>query len=97
MGWNNIVREKWDSNLLTDGLISDGVRGAFYGDVSQLWAQLLSACVCAAFAFVFGYIWFKFSDKITPLRVTPEIEMSGLDIPEMGVPGYPDFLQAPHA
>ena len=97
MGWNGVVREKYDANLLTDGLISDGVRGAFYGDTSQLWAQLLSACTCAAFAFVFGYIWFKFSNLITPLRVPADVEQQGLDIPEMGVPGYPDFMPAPHS
>jgi Amt family ammonium transporter len=97
MGWNGVVREKWDANLLDDGLIADGVRGWFYGDSSQLWAQLLSACVCASFALAFGYVWFKFSNLITPLRVPAEVEMQGLDIPEMGVPGYPDFMQAPHA
>ncbi len=97
MGWNGVVREKWDANMLEDGLIADGVRGAFYGDTSQLWAQLLSACVCATFAFVMGYVWFKFSNLITPLRVPAEVEISGLDIPEMGVPGYPDFMQAPHS
>jgi Amt family ammonium transporter len=97
MGWNGVVREKWDANMLEDGLIADGVRGAFYGDTSQLWAQLLSACTCAAFAFAMGYVWFKFSNLITPLRVPAEVEMQGLDIPEMGVPGYPDFMQAPHS
>jgi hypothetical protein len=97
MGWNGVVREKWDSNLLEDGLIGDGVRGALYGDMSQLWAQLLSACVCATFAFVMGYVWFKFSNLITPLRVPADVEMQGLDIPEMGVPGYPDFMPAPHS
>jgi hypothetical protein len=28
-------------------------------------------------------------------RVSAEVEMAGLDVPEMGVPGYPEFaLQA---
>jgi Amt family ammonium transporter len=97
MGWNGVVREAYDPNMLEDGLIADGVRGAMYGDWSQLWAQLLSACVCASFAFIMGYVWFKFSNLITPLRVPAEVERQGLDIPEMGVPGYPDFMQAPHA
>jgi Amt family ammonium transporter len=38
-----------------------------------------------------AYIWFKISDVITPLRVDRETEMDGLDGPEMGVLGYPDF------
>jgi hypothetical protein len=31
---------------------------------------------------------------ITPIRVSPETEMQGLDMPEMGVLGYPDFVLA---
>ena len=36
-------------------------------------------------------IWFKVSDLITPIRVSAETEIEGLDGPEMGVLGYPDF------
>ena len=43
MGWNGVVREKFDANLVEDGVISDGVRGMLYGDASQLMAQLLDA------------------------------------------------------
>jgi hypothetical protein len=25
-------------------------------------------------------------------RVSAEVELNGLDVPEMGVPGYPEFL-----
>ena len=25
-------------------------------------------------------------------RVPPEVEVAGLDIPEMGAPGYPEFI-----
>ena len=25
-------------------------------------------------------------------RVPPEVEIAGLDIPEMGAPGYPEFI-----
>jgi hypothetical protein len=28
---------------------------------------------------------------ITPIRVTAEVEVTGLDGPEMGALGYPDF------
>jgi ammonium transporter, Amt family len=38
-----------------------------------------------------AYIWFKVSDLITPIRVSAETEMDGLDGPEMGAAGYPDF------
>jgi ammonia channel protein AmtB len=38
-----------------------------------------------------AYVWFKISNFIFPLRVTKEVEMEGLDAPEMGVLGYPEF------
>lgn len=85
-GWNGVVREDMVAKYG-----SDGVRGLFFGDASQLYAQLLDAAVVAVFGFVAGMIWFKFSNLITPLRVTREVEMGGLDVPEMGAHGYPDF------
>lgn len=91
MGWNGVIRKEWDENLAADGVISDGVRGLFYGDSSQLMAQLLNAAVVAVFGFLMAYIWFKLSNLITPLRVPREVEIAGLDIPEMGALGYPDF------
>jgi ammonia channel protein AmtB len=42
-------------------------------------------------------VWFKISDMITPLRVTREVELQGLDIPEMGVLGYAGFVMDPNA
>ena len=75
----------------------DGVRGLFFGDASQLWAQLLDAAVVAVFGFVMAYVWFKFSNLITPIRVSREVEMEGLDVPEMGAHGYPDFTVTSHS
>jgi Amt family ammonium transporter len=86
-GWNGVVRQ--GTGVFADGL--DGVRGALYGDYGQLAAQLLEAAVLAGFGFVTAYAWFKLSNRITPLRVSPEVEVQGLDLPEMGAMGYPDF------
>jgi Amt family ammonium transporter len=86
-GWNGVVRR--GSGALADGL--DGVRGALYGDYGQLAAQLLEAAVLAGFGFLMAYAWFKLSNRITPLRVSAEVEVQGLDLPEMGAMGYPDF------
>ena len=85
-GWNGVVRQEW-----VDKVGSDGVRGLFYGDASQLFAQLLNAGVVVAFGFVMAFVWFKISNLITPLRVSREAEIGGLDNPEMGALGYPDF------
>ena len=42
-----------------------------------------------------AFVWFKVSDLITPIRVSKEVEIEGLDGPEMGVLGYPDFQLHP--
>jgi Amt family ammonium transporter len=44
------------------------------------------------FGFAMAYAWFKLSNLITPIRVSAETEMAGLDMPEMGAMGYPDFV-----
>jgi len=91
-GWNGVVR---------DGMVklygSDGVRGLLYGDFSQFFMQLIDAGTVAVFGFVMAYVWFKVSDLITPIRVSKEVEIEGLDGPEMGVLGYPDFQLHPSA
>ncbi len=74
----------------------DGVRGLFFGDPSQLTAQLLDSAVVIVFGFAMAYVWFKFSNLITPLRVSKEVELEGLDGPEMGCIGYPDFVLHGH-
>jgi ammonium transporter, Amt family len=86
-GWNGVVRDEWVKQA---GF--DGVRGLFFGDASQLYAQLLDAAVVTVFGFVMAYAWFKLSNLITPIRVPKEVEIEGLDIPEMGAYGYPEFV-----
>ena len=85
-GWNGVVR---DEMVKLYG--SDGVRGLLYGDFSQFIMQIIDAGVLIVFGFVMAYVWFKISDLITPIRVSKETEIEGLDGPEMGVLGYPDF------
>ncbi len=91
-GWNGVMRPLFDANGAEDGVLTDGVRGAFFGDTSQLWAQLIAVGVVWVFGFTMAYVWFKISDKITPLRVSREVELEGLDGPEMGAHAYPDFI-----
>jgi Amt family ammonium transporter len=86
-GWNGVVRDDFVKKFG-----SDGVRGLFFGDASQLYAQFLDAATVAVFGFVMAYVWFKLSNLITPLRVSKETEREGLDLPEMGALGYPEFL-----
>jgi Amt family ammonium transporter len=85
-GWNGVVRDEFVKQYG-----SDGVRGILYGDASQLLMQAIDCVVLASFGFAMAYVWFKVSNLITPIRVSPETELAGLDVPEMGALGYPDF------
>ncbi len=85
-GWNGVVRDE-----MVKAYGSDGVRGLLYGDWSQFFMQGIDCIVLAVFAFTMAYAWFKVSNLITPIRVSAETEMEGLDGPEMGTLGYPDF------
>jgi Amt family ammonium transporter len=72
--------------------IPGSVKGLFYGDGGQLVAQV--------FHVVFGFLWawgitwviFSFVKKFVQIRVSPEVEIQGLDVPEFGVLAYPDFV-----
>jgi len=75
-----------------DGLngVSGGVRGLFYGDPSQLLAQLITMAVLIVYGFGVAFLFFKVLDKTWGIRVNPQDELDGLDLPEMGVLAYPD-------
>jgi Amt family ammonium transporter len=84
--------------LFADGKYGDGfngvtgaVTGLFYGDSGQFVAQCIGTVTNIIFVFVTMYVFFKVLDKIVPLRVTPEMELEGLDQSEVGVTAYPEF------
>ncbi len=80
-----------------DGLngVAGGVRGLLYGDASQLFAQLIGITTCFVFVFASFYAFFKIVEATIGNRVSAEAEIEGLDMPEMGVMGYPDFVLTP--
>jgi Amt family ammonium transporter len=87
--------------LFADGKYGDGwngvpgtVTGLFYGDASQLWAQLVGSLTCIVFVFVSFYVFFKVLDRIVGNRVPAEVEIEGLDLPEMGALAYPEFAKS---
>ena len=70
-----------------------GVTGLFYGDAKQLVAQVVEVGVCIAWNVVVGgVIFFVIGKVLGSNRVSAEVEIAGLDIPEMGLPGYPEFI-----
>jgi ammonium transporter, Amt family len=90
--------------LFADGTYGDGlngvpgtVRGLFYGDASQFVAEAIGGLTCVVFVFVSFYVFFKLVEATIGNRVTAEAEIEGLDVPEMGVLGYPDFVLGPNS
>lgn len=90
--WGIISLGLFADGTYGDGInsVSGGVTGLFYGDASQLVAQLICIAVLIVWGFGVSFLFFKLLDKVWGLRVAPEVELEGLDIPEMGVLAYPD-------
>ncbi len=90
--WGVISLGLFADGTYGDGIngVAGGVRGLFYGDASQLLAQLIAVAVLFIWGFCMSYGFFKLLDKVWGLRVAPEQELDGLDLPEMGVLAYPD-------
>jgi Amt family ammonium transporter len=61
------------------------------GGFHQLGVQALGLVAVGAFTFgtSFGCLWVL--NKIWGIRVSPEVEMQGLDVHEHGMWGYPEF------
>jgi Amt family ammonium transporter len=72
--------------------VDGGVAGLFYGSAGQLWAQLIDVGVIVIWGFGASYAFFKAYDKLFGMRVKPEEEIAGLDLPEMGALAYPEFV-----
>lgn len=91
--WGTISVGIFADGSYGDGLngVAGGVKGILYGDSSQLLAQLVAVAVLIIWGFGVSFIFYKVLDKIWGLRVAPEYELEGLDIPEMGVLAYPDL------
>ena len=86
------------TGLFADGTYGEGVNGVagkvtglFFGDWKQFVAQLIVVATLLVYGLGVAFLWFKFLDKVWGLRVSPEVELKGLDADEMGALGYPDF------
>jgi Amt family ammonium transporter len=72
--------------------IDGAVRGLFYGNAGQLGAQLVMVLVNMAWAFGVTFALISFIRRFIKLRVSPEVEVQGLDMPEFGALAYPEFV-----
>ena len=84
----------WSGVGATDylGKAGFGVAGLFYGDSKQLVAQVIEVVVCVVWNVAVGGLIFYIIGKTVGNRVPAEVEIAGLDVPEMGVPGYPEYI-----
>jgi len=71
--------------------VNGSVRGLFYGDPSQLVAQLIGCATLVGIIFTLSYVFNWIVDIVVGQRVGAATELQGLDIPEMGALGYPEF------
>jgi Amt family ammonium transporter len=86
--------------LFADGTYGDGfngvagnVTGLFYGGgMSQFWAELIGVTTCFITLSLLSIFVYFVIEKIVGNRVSKEVEIQGLDLPEMGAPGYAGFV-----
>jgi ammonium transporter, Amt family len=83
-GWNGVGATSYL------GQAGRGVTGLLYGDTKQFLVQVMGALLCAAWAFGATFVVFKVVNAVKPMRVPPEVEEEGLDVPEFGLSGYPE-------
>ena len=70
-----------------------GIEGAIYGGWGQLGAQALGLLVIWTVIFGFALAFFKIQNAVMKggIRPSAEMELEGMDLPEMGALAYPDF------
>jgi len=94
--------------VLSVGLFADGTYGAGYnavwtnnvtglfygGGLSQFGAQAIEVVVCIAWNVCIGGLLFKLTGLLVGgNRVPAKVEIAGLDMPEMGAVGYPEYIK----
>ncbi|HEX5615149.1 MAG TPA: ammonium transporter [Acidimicrobiia bacterium] len=85
----------------TDVVGSDGVTGIFYDfelGIRQLGAQAVGVLVIWTVMLGIAYTFFKIQNSLTEggIRSDHDDELTGLDLPEMGVLAYPDDATGAH-
>jgi Amt family ammonium transporter len=75
--------------------VNGSVTGLFYGDPTQLVAQLVGISTLIGVVFTISMVINLAIEFFVGHRVSAETELAGLDIPEMGQLGYPEFVFQP--
>jgi Amt family ammonium transporter len=88
-GWNGVGTASYL------GHAGQGVTGLLHGDMRQFLCQLMGATLYAIWAFGATYVVFWCVNRAKSMRVAPEVEEEGLDVPEFGMAGYPEDAALP--
>ena len=75
------------------GIFADGTYGTGWngvGTTTYLGKAGLGATICAVGSFGATYGVFWAVNKVNSIRVSPEVELEGLDMPEFGATSYPE-------
>ncbi len=71
--------------------VDGSVTGLFYGDPGQLVAQLMGVATLVGIVFALSYVFNVVVEVLVGQRVSARSELQGLDLPETGALGYPEF------
>ena len=95
--WGILALGLFADGTYGDGLngVSGNVRGLFYGGTGQFLAQLINVAVIIVYGVLLSWAFWKVLNKIIKIRVKAEDEIEGLDVPEMGLLAYPEFVLSP--
>jgi len=111
-GWNGAhwftlpdgTYKMMDPSAAPKGAIEEGVKGLFYGGgFSQLVAEFIGVLTCFITLSILAIVVYKLVELVLGThRVSEEVEIDGLDIPEMGITGYCGVVvdkqsETPHA
>ena len=88
-GWNGVGTASYL------GHAGQRVTGLLHGDMRQFLCQLMGATLYAIWAFGATYVVFWCVNRAKSMRVAPEVEEEGLDVPEFGMAGYPEDAALP--
>ncbi len=85
LGWNSTTTH------VTSGKAA-AVGGLISGDVGQFVAQLVGMATIVIVMGGLSFTFFWVSKRLIGIRSDEADEIEGLDVPEMGIPAYPDFV-----
>jgi Amt family ammonium transporter len=78
--------------------VETAVTGLVAGGTTQIFAQLFEVVAVGTTVFGLSYLFFRVLAAFGVLRVSAEVELKGLDLPEMGTEAYPkDWEPSPEA